>query len=406
MTVTKTRWPEWFETMLEKRRTMWSLEQPFYVDERIFGFEMERIFRRFWLYAGHVSQVKNPGDYFLYKLGKDSIMVIRDREGKVRAHYNTCRHRGSVICRESQGSVNKLVCPFHSWVYDMDGKLRSAMHMPEGFDKSKYGLKPVHVELMEGFIFISVADEPLDFEPARQQYKRHLAPYQLDRTKVVHTREYPLKANWKVLAENFAECYHCAANHPEYSGLIIGGAIVGNPKLQAEEDRIVAEATERWRAKGLHIEPHARPDHETWHLTCRDPFFEGNVTQSPDGQPMAPLLGQLKDPDAGVFGGIIYPTFWVESCSDNCVPIQLVPVSATQTNVRVQWLIHEDAVEGKDYDFDTLTWFFTNTGEQDWRLAVDNQAGIESSAYEPGPYAVVEKDTDFFDDWYFSVMRS
>jgi Rieske 2Fe-2S family protein len=397
--------PAWIDDLIARKKPMHSLDQLFYTSAEIFDVELERIFRRSWMYAGHVSQIRRPGEYFTYRLGDDSIVVIRGKDGTVRAFHNLCRHRGSMICLDDCGSVKKLVCPYHNWTYDLDGRLIDAKLMPEGFEPSDHGLHPVGVEILEGFIFLAVGDDPVDFRPATVPFHEHLAPYRLADAKIAHTREWIIEANWKLMSENFAECYHCAANHPEYCALIVGGAVVHNPRLAMENERLIEDAQARWRKQGLKIEPFRTPEDERWYATTRDPFFEGIVTQSRDGKPMAPLLGDLRDPDAGVFGALMYPSLWMEACSDYAAPLRLTPISPSRTHVRMDWLVRGDAVEGRDYQLEELTWFFTTTIEQDWKIIADNQRGMLSSRYRPGPYSEAERDSEYFDNWYLKAIR-
>ena len=151
------------ETLLDSYRSGFSLDQQFYTDVGIFEQEWEYIWKKYWLFAGTTAEIPKAGDFFTYQLGKDSVIIIRGNGGEVYAHHNTCRHRGSLICLEASGHAAKLVCPYHQWVYDKDGSLLKARLMPEGFDTSSYGLHPVQVRVANGFIFVSLSDNPPDF---------------------------------------------------------------------------------------------------------------------------------------------------------------------------------------------------------------------------------------------------
>ena len=119
--------------LVRSRRRGWSLEQPFYVDPLYFQLELDRVFRTGWLFAGHTCQIKEPGDYFCYDIAQDSLIIIRGNDGKVRALFNVCRHRGSLICKAVKGHVKRLVCPYHQWTYDTDGSLIRNTWMPADF---------------------------------------------------------------------------------------------------------------------------------------------------------------------------------------------------------------------------------------------------------------------------------
>src|SRR6476660_9090190 len=126
--------------LLSRRRPRTSLERPFYTDETIFSHDLERIHRRGWLYAGHISQIPNSGDYFLFEIAGESLIIARDKNASVHALFNTCRHRGSALCTTAAGNAPRLVCPYHQWVYDSTGNLLAAPHAPENFDRSQFPL--------------------------------------------------------------------------------------------------------------------------------------------------------------------------------------------------------------------------------------------------------------------------
>ena len=210
------------ETLLDNYRSGYSLEQPFYTDAAVFEQEWEFIWRRYWLFAGTTAEIPKAGDFFTYQLGKDSVIIIKGSNGEVYAHHNTCRHRGSLICLQERGHAPKLVCPYHQWVYDKDGSLLKARLMPEDFDSSAYGLHPVQVRVVGGFIFISLSENPPDFSKVLRDFKPFLEPYQIDKAKPVFQKKYQLRTNWKLVAENFRECYHCGPAHPEYCSAVIG----------------------------------------------------------------------------------------------------------------------------------------------------------------------------------------
>lgn len=381
-------------------RSGWSLPQPFYASEEVLVKDIERVFMRQWLYVGTTAQIKNPGQYFLFEIENESVIILRDDDGQVRALHNVCRHRGSQLCTVQTGQVKRLVCPYHQWVYDKDGTLLAAKFMPDDFDKSAFGLKPVHCRTIEGFIFMCFAENPPDFAPLKAAYGPHLQPYEMERTKVCHIRRYQVKSNWKLIAENFRECYHCTVGHPEYCKVIIGSNQNESwQKYQAS----YAESEKRWEAMGLHTK-NVHFEDTDWHYCYRYPYHEGYETMSMDGKPVAPRLGSLPEGDVGVWSIVQYPNFWMDANNDSIFSMRLTPVSATVTDIELLWLVHEDAVEGVDYNVDRVTEFWRITGEQDWKLCEDNMAGVLSRAYEPGPYAPGEGGPGQFDNWYLKEL--
>lgn len=393
------------EDLIASRRPGWTLPQPFYCDENIFKLDFERIFRPYWLFAGHVSQIPEPGDYFTYRVCDDPIIILRDNERRVRAFFNTCRHRGSLVCTEHAGHTKSFVCPYHQWAYRLDGSLAGAKHMPEGFDKSKFGLHVAHCNIMEGLIFISLAEEPVNFEPLARDIIPRLSPHRLDHSKICQTRHYEVRANWKVIDENARECYHCPGSHPEYCSAVISAAAVNSPYKMAEHEVVKQDREAYWRSLGLETTA-KRFGPDNWYSVARNTFHPGVVTESLDGQPVAPLMGDFSERDMGVLGIGIYPNFLFEASSDHAVCLRFTPISATLTSVEMSWLVHEDAIEGKDYRVEDVEAVWKATAEQDWKLCENNQLGISSSRYEPGPFAPIESGCEHFVNWYLKNLRS
>ena len=167
-----------------------------------------------------MSQVPNPGDYLVYEFDDESIIIVRGLDGELHAHFNVCRHRGSRICLEAAGNLNRLVCPYHAWAYGLDGRLESARQMPEDFDRRQYALHPCRLAVLEGLMFINLGGEDAaDFNRIADNASPLLQPHGLSSTKVVHRETYPTYANWKLVVENFHECYHCSPAHPEYTAV-------------------------------------------------------------------------------------------------------------------------------------------------------------------------------------------
>jgi Rieske 2Fe-2S family protein len=389
--------------LIGRHRPGYGLEQPFYTDPEIFATDMERIFQRYWLYAGHVSQIANPGDFFTFEVGPESLVVIRGRDQRINALFNVCRHRGARVCLEESGHAKRLTCPYHHWVYDCDGALLSARLMSEDFDRSPYGLHRAHVRVVEGLVFVCLADEAPAFEDVERDFSLMLRPHGLPEAKVCHKKIYQIRCNWKIIAENFSECYHCGPTHPEYCR-IVGYALANDSKKgAAEEAERLAQGEARWKAKGLHVGVMAwRAD--AMHVCRRRPLLGDYVSQSLDGKPVAPLMGTLPDWDAGLVTMMTRPNFYLEMTSDHAWITHLKPRTTTMTDVEVSWLVRNDAVEGVDYDVDRLTELWRITAEQDWIICESNQAGVASCRYQPGPFAPSESQIQVFDQWYLSEI--
>lgn len=390
--------------LIDSQPSRSALEQEFYTDDDIYQRDIEGIYLKSWLYAGHLSEIPETGDWFLFEMAGESVIIVRNGTNQVSALLNVCRHRGSKICLENRGCAKKLVCRYHGWSYDLDGRLHSAAHMPGDFDKSEISLKKIHAEILEGMIFINFAANPASFEPVRNELKGCLRPYRLDKAKVAHRQTYAIKANWKLSVENYTECYHCAPSHPEYTR----GHALAKPDARstAEMEMIMARAA----ACGLsEISTNCvyldEPGFGTGFAFERYPMWRGHVTGSEDGQAVAPLLGGVKDYDGGTTDFQVGPVTFALAYCDHIVIYRFTPVSLNQSECDISWLVNGDAEEGKDYDIDRLTWLWDVTTKADKRIIEYNAEGVKSRFYEPGPYSKMEDYTWRFISWYLEAIR-
>lgn len=384
--------------LIRSYRSGYSLPQSFYIHSEVFDYEWEHIWKKYWLFAGTTADIPLSGDYFVYKVYTESVIIIRDSDGSIKAHFNTCRHRGSLICLEEQGRTQKLTCPYHQWVYNKDGSLFKARLMPDDFDKDAYGLHPVHLEIAEGFIFISLNDSPPDFSNVKKDFTPFLKPFHIDQAKVAVKKRYTLRTNWKLVGENFRECYHCGVAHPEYCSAVIGANLVESAEHELKEKKKL------WLAKGLATETVDFIDN-SYHFAVRYPLRPGVESYSTDGKRVAIPIGAHQDYDAGVLGMVVYPNFWMDAVSDYMWTMRLTAVSPGCTILDLSWLVDKEAIEGIDYTIERLTEFWKITGEQDWQLCENSYCGIESSRYQPGPYAPGEADVVRYVDWYIERMK-
>lgn len=391
--------------LIQRRRSGYSLEQPFYVDPAIFEIDLARIYRRHWLLAGPTCRLTQSGDFFRYDIANDSLVILRDDAGEVRAFHNVCRHRGSRVCLDEQGHAKRLVCPYHHWAYGLDGGLCSARHLPEEIDQASLGLHPVHVRVVAGLIFVCLADEPPEFTQTAADVAEYLAPHGLDRTRICRRSVEIIRANWKVVAENFWECYHCAPTHPEFCGVMSYAHAQNNERLLAERRQFEREWEETTRQRGFkvgRVELSDRGLHQGGRVAIRPGF----VTQSHDGQPLAPLLGDYTEYDGGITSFMHFPLIWYVVSNDHALLTRFTPVSQLETELELTWLVRDDAVEGRDYDPEAVCWLWRVTAEQDKTICENNQRGILSSRYQPGPYATTESSVDEFVSWYLRELQN
>lgn len=391
--------------LIDSQRERHSLAREFYTDPDIYDRDIERIFLRSWQYAGHVSEIPERGDWLLFDFAGESVIVARDLEGNINAMLNVCRHRGSRVCIERKGCNKRLICRYHGWTYDLDGKLVGASRMNDDFDKSGIGLKRIQVEVLDGMIFVNFAEQPAPFAPVREGLADCLRPYDLAHARVAHRQTYPIKANWKLSVENYCECYHCAPAHPEYSR----GHSLAHHGVRSGElyDQVMARAG----ACGLSGQRvnHLYGDSLGFGADFgydRYPLIREHLTGSEDGKPVAPLLGSIRDYDGGATDLQVGPTLFGLMYCDYVVLYRFTPVTMETSECDITWLVRGDAEAGRDYDLDKLVWLWDVTTHADKNIIERNQQGVNSRYYVPGPLSAMENYQWKFLSWYLETMRS
>jgi Rieske 2Fe-2S family protein len=376
-----------------------------YKNPEIYELEMRHIMLKAWHYVGHQSQVPGRGDYFLFEIAGESVIVVRDGEGGINAMMNVCRHRGSRICDAAEGHEARFTCPYHGWSYGLDGSLKAAARMDEGFDRAAHGLRRLQVRVFEGLIFVNFDEQAPDFGELERAMGPALAPYELARAKVAHRQNYPIRSNWKLAVENYCECYHCQPAHPEYS--VGHGRALPDPECLAMLSGVMAKATDVGltqhviRRSWLHA-----PEFGLEHSFDRYPLLRGQQTGSRDGNPLAPLLGTIKGYDGGTTDLHLGPMTFALAYCDHVVVYRFAPRGQYLTDCEITWLVREDAVEGRDYRLADLVWLWDVTTIADKTIIERNQSGVDSRFYEPGPLsAAMETWTQEFLDWYVAAMQ-
>ncbi|PYY72466.1 hypothetical protein CRX42_01065 [Pseudomonas jessenii] len=346
-----------------------SLAREFYTSKIWFDRDIEQVFSRRWLFACHISEMPNPGDYITMELGETSIIVARNKSGEIHAFHNVCRHRGTRLREPGCGNAAVFVCPFHSWSYNLDGGLRAAPHMPD-IDKKCYSLKSVWSEVWNGMIFINLMSEQP--KPVADYLRNaDISGHELDRAKVVAVKDYLTKANWKINGETFQECYHCAVVHGDSLGKLIN-PITTYTAYEDSGDRTGDEGEVEFMIYSADLED--------------GQFAPGVKTESMSGQFVSKrLLGSGPEPQPARLISW-FPNFSVGAWPDFAVIVDWIPVSAQETIFRTRWLVHQDAVEGKDYILDEVVELTHLTNIEDKKIVELQQQGVNSPAYIPGPY--------------------
>ncbi len=394
-----------FAELIASQKPGWSLDQRFYTDPDIYQLELDRIITKNWILAGHQSQLPNPGDFRVVKVANESAIIVRNKDGELNAFANVCRHRGSLVCLEQSGNARKFECPYHGWVYDTDGRLIAARNMPDDFRKDEHSLHPVSLDNVHGLLFIAFCENPPSLEGAKRDLAEAMAIFDFPNLKVAAQKTYPIAANWKLSIENYQECYHCATAHPDYAKmhtLMLDSA---------KRDRVQGKMLGRMESCGVknlsfdYVDTNARPGEQGYGYS-RTAMFDGYVTGSRDGKPLAPLLGKIKDYDGGASDFSFGPFSFLLAYSDHVVAYVFTPVDRDHCQCEIYWLVRGDAVEGKDYKCDELMWLWDVTTYADEKIIVNNWKGVSSRYYRPGRFSGMERSEGVYIDWILNQLRS
>ncbi|MCH7599023.1 MAG: aromatic ring-hydroxylating dioxygenase subunit alpha [Myxococcales bacterium] len=397
------------DALIARHRVGYSLERPFYVDPAIFEQEFEHIFSRQWQFTEHISRIPSKGDYFVFRIAGEEIIVVRGDGDTVYAHYNVCRHRGSRVCLEPEGQLEKFTCPYHAWTYQLDGSLAYARGMAKDFDPAEAGLRACQVRVFEGLIFINLTAEGKGRVPDFDAIARKVLPWieqaDLRHTKIIHTQSFRAPVNWKVALENFSECYHCPTGHPEWCKAQLHALrdAVGTPGAIAKFEK----RNEQWQTRARKLGHKAGnirgnvglPDEENYYaqayaaermLIDDDAMKLYASLNTNGGIGSSKLLGSYNaDDDGQVDWGIAPSGFAYTTCTSTFL-IRYTPLAPLETETMLTWLVHEDAKEGIDYDIESVAWLGKTTLIQDQSIMTNAQAGLSSRSYTPGRYAQLE----------------
>ncbi len=388
-------------SLLAARQPGHALPQGFYNDPEVFAFDLAAIHARSWFMVGFAAELPEPGSTLSVPIGRSSVLLVRDRRGVLRGFHNTCRHRGAQLCAPGRGQRSWIICPYHQWSYDLDGTLANAPRMPEAFDRAQHGLRPVHVETVAGSVYVCLADEPPAFDAFRDQLAPLLAPHDLANAKLAFESTLVERANWKLVMENARECYHCIVRHPELS---LTFPVKGRRSVQFADVSRLGQFNARMAAAALPV----GPVEGAWWQAMRFPLNDGTITLSMDGKPACrKLMCDRAQGDIGTLRWALEPHSFMHATCDTVFMFSAMPTGPEETVVTSKWLVRKDAVEGVDYTVEDVTELWTKTNLQDLDLCENNQAGVNSVGYVPGPYCEeTEQLVMRFVDWYCAEARA
>ncbi|MDC0739294.1 aromatic ring-hydroxylating dioxygenase subunit alpha [Cognatishimia sp. SS12] len=391
--------------LIAQRHPDHALEQAFFNDPDVYAHDLEAIFYKEWQFIGLSCELEKPGSFLTHTIGAYKIVVVRGVDNEIRAFHNSCRHRGSVICKAAKGTTPKLVCPYHQWTYELDGSLLWAREMGDDFDPKQHGLKTIHTRTLEGMIYICLAETPPEFDSFAETARPYLAPHDLTNAKVAHETTIVENGNWKLVWQNNRECYHCGANHPALCRSFPDDPTVTKLEEDGAPTRVGLHFN-RCEAAGLPSKFFLSESMQ--YRLARMPLKEGALSFTLSGQAASRRpLGNVSLADAGSLLKFHLPSTWNHFLPDHAIVFRITPLGPNQTEVTTKWLVHKDAVEGVDYALDDLTKVWLSTNDEDRRVVEDNQLGVNSPAYTPGPYSpTYEAAVMQFDDWYCTAVTA
>ena len=363
------------DTLIQGAHT---LERDYYTSKNILSKEYEKIFLNHWLCAGRESELSRPGEYKTINIGSESIIILKDQKNKIRSHYNLCRHRGTRICEKPDGKFSKSIqCGYHGWAYSLDGSLIGAPHMDKvpNFRKSDYSLHPVPLKLWEGFIFINLSENPTDFENSFAPIIGRFKEWSISELHIFEKKKYRVKGNWKLVIQNYCECYHCPILHPDLAAIhnYMGG------KNDLYEGAFLGGYMEFNKNKN-------------------------SITES--GELCCPTLpGGSKKNESRVYYYSIFPNMLLSLHPEYVMFHTIWPEGNNQCIVECSWLFEKNVIKSSEHKPQEAVDFWDLTNKQDWHISELSQLGIQSKKYYPSPYSGQESLLAAFDKFYKSTLK-
>jgi len=340
-----------------------TLPGKYYHSEEIYKEEVDKIFYKFWIFACRAEEIPEIGDYKLIQVEDESLIILRDKSREIKVYFNVCRHRGTQLCSEEKGNFNKksIQCPYHAWTYGLDGKLLAAPHMQEGngFQKANCALHQAHVHNWEGFVFMSLAEKPQPFEVQMEALIGKFSDWKMADLRIAHHIKYELNCNWKLILQNYQECYHCSGVHPLLSKL--------TPVQSAQHDF----------SKGAVIGGFMDLTKE-----------RGSMTM--DGEAAAPPVCNVSGDDLQrVYYYSIYPNMLLTPHPDFVMFHHITPLGPDKIVNECYWLFQPEVIRDKTAQerIKSAVDFWDLTNRQDWKVCEQMQIGTKSGRFTYGYYS-------------------
>ncbi len=361
------------ETLRQGSKT---LSQRYYVNDAILKKEMTNIFHGGWICCGRIQDIPNIGDFKLLNLDNESIIILRHDKNKFIAFYNICRHRGTRICIDECGNFSKTIqCPYHGWTYGLNGNLHVAPNMDavEDFVKEDFSLHRVQLAEWNGFIFINLSESSSDFLFEFSSLIHLFDDWEMKNLLTLESKTYDVNCNWKLIIQNYSECYHCPLIHPSLAKI--------TPYLGGRNDMVSG------------------------------PFLGGFMEMKYDsitknGNLCAPTLGKLsKEKLNRVYYYSIFPNLLLSLHPDYIMYHLVWPMGVNKCKISCSWLFSNKLLEESNHNPKNAIDFWDKTNLEDWKICEQSQLGINSTKYMPGPYSGQESLLAAYDEYYLRMLK-
>jgi Rieske 2Fe-2S family protein len=351
------------DAVIDPRGSGCMLPREAYTSHEVLAWEREHLFSASWVCVGRAGELATAGDRTAVQVGDDSVVLVRGDDGELRGFFNVCRHRGHQLMPCGASARRTAIhCPYHGWTYALDGGLRATPRFdaPAGFDASAHGLVPVRVAEWHGWVMVNVSGDAPPLAQWIGGLDELVAPYGCGRLAVGASHEYVLHANWKLPIENYHECYHCPAIHPELCTV--------SPPTSGDN----FELPGAWFGGTMDLEAHAE-------------------TMSMSGKSGAePLPGLNATLQRQVLYVGLFPNLLLSLHPDYVMTHRIEPRTPNESWVECQWLFAPEVMERDGFDPSYAVDFWDVTNRQDWNACEGVQRGVASRGYRPGPFSEAE----------------
>lgn len=341
-----------------------------YHDQEVLDYEQDAWFAGGWVAVGRDEDALTPGQFFLATVAGENIIIVRGNDGELRGFYNVCRHRGARVVEEACGTLARFQCPYHAWIYDLDGTLRQPRHteLLVDFDPAAWGLAPVRVDVWQGIVYVDLSDSAEPLVDFLGDIVSEFARFDLGALRRARRIDYDVKSNWKGLVENYQECYHCPGVHPQLNRITpyTSGAYLPS------------------NGAAINSYMNVLPQFETL-----------SMTGAADGR--APMPGMTDEDDRRIYYSAVWPNLLFSLHPDYLMLHFITPSEPGRTIVRCEWYFDPAEMARPEFNPDDAIEFWDLTNRQDWHVCESQQQGTASRAFTQGRYSSMESSVHGFD---------